>query len=102
VTAEAIELDRPDSRVPPVGPVAVAIGGALRAPLAGRGTDLEGDLGLHHRLSEYPDTITKRIDVVFFEQLADDPFRLWPAVRCVGARTSPARETDGRSSCTSC
>jgi hypothetical protein len=29
------------------------------------------------------------------------PARLRPAV-CVGARTSPDRETDGRSSCTSC
>ena len=67
-----LQLDRARARVPAPGAVAVAVGGALGAPLVGRGTDLAGDLGLHHRLGEHPDAFTQQIHVVFLEQLADE------------------------------
>jgi hypothetical protein len=54
-----LELDRADPGVPPTRPVPVAVGNPLRAPLVGRGADLSGDLRLHHRLGEHPDTFAK-------------------------------------------
>ncbi len=67
-----LQLDRAHAGVPPAGPVAVAVGGALGAPLVGGGADLVRDLGLHHRLGEHPDAFSERIDVVLLEQLADE------------------------------
>src|SRR5918994_148174 len=66
------QLDRADPGVPAAGAVAVAVGDPLRAPFVGGGTDLRGDLGLHHRSGEHPDTFTQRVDVVLLEQLADE------------------------------
>jgi len=50
------KLDRAHARVPASGAIAVAVGDALGAALVRRGADLGGDLGLHHRLGEHPDT----------------------------------------------
>jgi len=67
-----LELDRADPGVPGPRAVAVAIGGAFGAALVGGGTDLAGDLGLHHSLRKHPDAFTQQIHVVPVEKLADE------------------------------
>src|SRR5438105_4660064 len=62
-----LELDGADPGVPAAGPVAVAVGGALRAPLVVSGPDLPGDLGLHHQLSQHLHAFTKCVDVVLLQ-----------------------------------
>jgi hypothetical protein len=58
-----LQLDGADPRVPIPGPVAVAVGGPLRAALAVLSAELGAHLGIHQRLGKHPHALAQEVDI---------------------------------------